>query len=70
MNLYATLLQRGEEVVHRCLENRYGWVQVARGSVTLNDRPLVEGDGVACGGSQLLKLVGEENAEVLLFDLG
>lgn len=69
VNLYATLLDRGEEVVYQIPPNRHAWIQVARGSLMLNDQRLAEGDGVACSEVETLKLVGEQSAEVLLFDL-
>jgi redox-sensitive bicupin YhaK (pirin superfamily) len=67
--LYATLLDNGQMVEYRVPENRYAWVQVARGELMLNDTFLKEGDGVAVTSGELLRLVGEKQAEVLLFDL-
>lgn len=68
LNLYATLLEAGDRIVYEIPPQRHAWVQVARGSLTLNDRPLKEGDGVAAS-TETLTLVGDEGAEVLLFDL-
>lgn len=70
VDLYATLLARGEEVSHEIASGRGGWVQVARGSVTLNGETLQEGDGVAVTASGMLRLQGVADAEVLLFDMG
>jgi quercetin 2,3-dioxygenase len=67
--VYAALLEPGEEVIHRLGPERHAWVQVARGSIKLNDQLLKQSDGAAVSDEQSLKLVGQEAAEVLLFDL-
>jgi redox-sensitive bicupin YhaK (pirin superfamily) len=48
---------------------RHAYVQVARGSVTLNGSKLEEGDGAAISEEQAVELTGVKEAEVLLFDL-
>lgn len=69
VDFYATLLGKGEAAAHDLATGRGAWVQVARGSVTLNGEPLEEGDGVAVTMSGSLRLEGIEDAEVLLFDM-
>jgi redox-sensitive bicupin YhaK (pirin superfamily) len=70
VDLYATLLGAGDAVEHAIAPGRGGWVQVARGSVSLNGETLREGDGVAVSSSGPLRLAGLGEAEVLLFDMG
>jgi len=48
---------------------RHAYVQVARGSVTLNGQPLETGDGAAISAEKSINLTGVNDAEVLLFDL-
>ena len=67
--LYASVLAKGETVKHELQPERHAYVQVARGSLTLNGRKLDEGDGAAISGEGTVKLTGEKDAEVLLFDL-
>ena len=69
VDLYATILGKGEAVEHVIAEGRAGWVQVARGSVTINGETIEEGDGVAIEASGQLRLEGSGAAEVLLFDM-
>jgi redox-sensitive bicupin YhaK (pirin superfamily) len=69
VELYATLLEPGEAVTHELRPGRHAWVQVARGSVTLNGRPLRAGDGAAVSDEAALAVVAAEPSEVLLFDL-
>ena len=70
VDLYATLLSRGDAVEHTIAGGRGGWVQVARGSVAINGELLRQGDGVAVATSGLLRIEGDADAEVLLFDMG
>jgi len=67
--LYASVLAKGEAVKHELKSERHAYVQVARGSVTLNGTKLDEGDGAAITDEKAVELTGERNAEVLLFDL-
>jgi len=68
-DLYATVLGAGESVKHELKPERHAYVQVARGSVTLNGRKLEEGDGAAISSEKTVELTGADDAEVLLFDL-
>lgn len=70
VNLYSTLLGKGEAVDHTIAPGRGGWVQVARGTVSLNGEKLREGDGVAVSSSGSLRIEGLADTEVLLFDMG
>jgi quercetin 2,3-dioxygenase len=70
VDLYTTLLAPGDEVSHEIAAGRGGWVQIARGSVTLNADMLKEGDGGAISTSGSLRIKGVANSEVLLFDMG
>jgi quercetin 2,3-dioxygenase len=67
--LYATVLGDGEVVRHELQPERHAYVQVARGTVTLNGKTLEEGDGAAVSSEKALELAGVKEAEVLLFDL-
>ena len=69
VDLYAALLSSGQTVTHKLSAGRSAWLQVARGAVNFNDRPLKAGDGVAIDTPGLLRIEGEREAEVLLFDM-
>ena len=68
-DLYATILGEGEKVKHELKPERHAYVQVARGSVTLNGKKLETGDGAEISEEKSLEIVGADEAEVLLFDL-
>ena len=68
-DLYATVLGAGDTVKHELKPERHAYVQVARGSVTLNGKKLEEGDGAAISDEKTVELTGADDTEVLLFDL-
>lgn len=70
VDLYASLLGANDSVSYELGEDRNGWVQVARGSVRLDDNELSAGDGVALKGARTLTFEGVGDAEILLFDMG
>jgi len=67
--VYATRLDSGKTVVHRLAEDRYGWLQVARGTIRLNEMELKQGDGAAVRKENELRITAHDQAELLLFDL-
>jgi quercetin 2,3-dioxygenase len=69
LDLYVSVLSAGDLVKFEVAQNRFAWIQVARGMVTLNGESLRAGDGVQINSPELLELSTESNAEILLFDL-
>jgi quercetin 2,3-dioxygenase len=69
VELWAGLIAVGESRAFPLRADRHAWVHVARGSASLNGTLLREGDGAAVGGERSLQFLGQEPAEVLLFDL-
>ena len=67
--IFASLLDERQEVVHSLENGRSAWLQVAAGSVSLNDVALKQGDGAAVSQESNLRITAQEPAEVLLFDL-
>lgn len=67
--VYASLLDEGQEVGHVLDSGRHAWLQVAAGSVNLNDVSLKQGDGAAVNQESNIRITAQEPAEVLLFDL-
>ena len=67
--LYAGMLDAGQRARHRFEAGRHGWLQVVRGRVKLGGEALAEGDGAALSELEAIELEGDDDAEVLLFDL-
>jgi len=69
-SLYASILDPNARVEHALARDRFGWLQIASGAVTLNGEALRAGDGAAISATPTLEITGRERAELLLFDLG
>jgi hypothetical protein len=68
--VYATVLGEGENVQRKLAPGRHGWVQIARGNVSMNGEALAEGDGAAVSSEQDLSFTGRaDGGEFLFFDL-
>lgn len=67
--IYLSQIQTGQEVALAVNANRYAWLQVLRGSVTLNGEPLQTSDGAAVSAETQLKIQATTDAEIMLFDL-
>jgi redox-sensitive bicupin YhaK (pirin superfamily) len=67
--LYATIADANSTIEHSLDTDRFGWVQVARGTVTVNGVELKLGDGAALRDEATINLTAHNESEVLLFDL-
>ena len=68
--LFVTEVAPGQSVGHEIASGRHAWVQVVRGTVTLNGQALSEGDGAAVSDERRLDLTGGgSGGEALVFDL-
>ena len=67
--VYASILESDTKLTHELKENRYAWIQVARGSVSVNDIELNQGDGAAIDREESLAISAKDRGELLLFDL-
>jgi len=62
-------LDPGSTVEHGFAKGRSGYIQVARGALELNGRPMAAGDGAALTGEAGAGLTATAASEVLVFDL-
>lgn len=69
VNVFASILDAGQEVEHTMDPARFGWIQVVRGSISVNGESAGQGDGVVVVAESSLKIKAQEDAEILLFDL-
>ena len=67
--VYAGTFDGDQSAAFTLGENRRGWIQVARGRLTVNGEELVEGDGLAVLEPGTLDIRNGEEAEIVLFDL-
>lgn len=69
ISLFATVLEQGKTLEYQLAEQRSIYLQVARGSVSLNGQVLLAGDAAKVEQLPALQLQALEDAELLLFDL-
>jgi len=67
--IYAATLSVSQNLDYVNPAKRGSWLQVARGTLQLNGKPLEAGDGVSIEDHETLHLSDGQDAEVLLFDL-
>ncbi len=67
--IYRVRLQPGESIAHRLRSGRGLWLQVMRGSLTLDGEPLIAGDGASSEADGDYEIRAIEATEALLFDL-
>jgi len=69
IRIYAGLFDGDETASYALAKDRYAYVHVARGSLTVNGVTFNEGDGARIRGEDTLTFANGRDAEVLLFDL-
>ncbi len=70
VDLYASVLESGNELLHEFSAGHSGYLQIVGGSVVANDEALAAGDGVAIHELQSLTVLATSDAEMILFDMG
>ncbi|MBX9681370.1 MAG: pirin family protein [Gemmataceae bacterium] len=68
-SILLALVDAGKTVEYPLLAGRHAWLQVLRGSVTVNGTALQTSDAVAVSEEAKVTIVGDTTAEVMLFDL-
>lgn len=69
MKIYAGLFDGDEQQTLTLEDNRFAYIQVARGSITVNGVKFKEGDGARVRDEKTLTFSDGDDAEVLVFDL-
>ncbi len=67
--IYLARLDAHHNVSLELAPGRHAWLQVLRGSVTLNGQALSTSDGAAVSEEPQLQVVATNDAEIMLFDL-
>lgn len=69
VRLYASILEPGKKLTYKIGENRYLWIQLVRGEITVNGKALSAGDGASVSQAKPLEITATQKAEFLFFDL-
>lgn len=67
--VYASLAGAGQKIEYRLDRDRHAWLQVARGTLRLNNTELNQGDGAAVSDEAQINVTAHDESEFLLFDL-
>jgi quercetin 2,3-dioxygenase len=68
-DLYISRLKPNEEISHEIRGSRKVWIQVVKGSLSVNGKEIEGGDGVAVEKESNLLIHSKNDSEILLFDL-
>lgn len=69
VELFASVLKKGKSIYYAFKPNRYGWLQIVRGKLELNEQSLPAGDGASLSDEKSLTITAKEDSEFLIFDL-
>ncbi len=69
VKLYTARLDQNSKLTYPINRKRYGWLQVAKGTVSLNNQTLKAGDGAAIENEETINVNATQPSEILLFDL-
>jgi redox-sensitive bicupin YhaK (pirin superfamily) len=69
VSLFASILDAEQQVEHSMDQQRYAWIQIARGAINVNGESAKQGDGVVVVGESSVTIRADQPSEILLFDL-
>jgi len=69
IKLQRTFLNNEQIETYQNSDDRWVWIQIARGSVSINNTSVEAGDGIAVKEATTLHFNNAKNSEILLFDL-
>jgi len=67
--VYTSLLEAGQSIAYQLDDTRHAWLQIARGTLSLNGQKLDQGDGASMSSESQLSISAAAASEFLLFDL-
>ena len=69
VDLYASIVEKGRNVVLDDVADRRVFVQIVSGSVNVNGETLSAGDGVQIRGETMIDVTANDDAELLMFSM-
>ena len=69
VDLYASVLEAGKELMHAMDDTHKVFVQVISGDLTINGQALTAGDGMQIRHENSVLIIAQSEAEILLFDM-
>lgn len=69
LQLLTAILAPQQQIDYELESDRYAWLQITRGEVTIDGHTLIAGDGAAIDRQTHISLHANADSEILLFDL-
>ncbi len=70
VQMLVAMPESGRQISYMFDQDRYGFLQVARGRILLNGEELTEGDGAEISYVKALNIEATTHSELILFDMG
>lgn len=67
--MFASVLEDGQSIAHELPEGRGAWLQIVRGTVSVDGVELAEGDGASFNGAHTINIKSLGDSELILFDI-
>ena len=68
--MYMAMPNEGTKLTYVLDQNRYAFLQVAKGHITMDGEILKEGDGAEISGLETIDITALSDAQLILFDIG
>ncbi len=69
LSMFASVLEDGQRVRHELADGRHAWIQIVRGSVSVDGVELSEGDGASFDRASTIEVQAIGGSELILFDV-
>ena len=69
VKIFTVALTAGKKFSYDLMPQRFAWLQLINGEISLDDQIVAPGDGVAIGEQDVINLTANQPSEFLLFDL-
>jgi redox-sensitive bicupin YhaK (pirin superfamily) len=70
VKLYGASMEPGTTIVHALAKNTEVWIQMVKGTCSVNGQEVVAGDGAAVTEGSEIKISANKLSELLLFEIG
>ncbi len=70
VRLFSAKPKKDQKISYDFLDGRYGFLQLARGEISIDGEVIKQGDGVEISAEKKIEITASADSEILLFDLG
>ena len=70
VRLFLAKPKKDQKISYDFASDRYGFLQIAHGEISIDGEVIKQGDGVEISGEKKIEITASADSEILLFDLG